>query len=354
LKTTTIPLPSTNVRIPDHRMTGSSLNRSQFNGNLVPLVSEVISYGLAGPQRTSQPTNVSVILDKIESIQNGLIQDNMVSLLGTPERVILVKDDKLSIYVWAGNYISSQTSVILGVRFYRDSAEIDLSELLCNITLSPASGGGAVKTVPFKNPVKKCNVYFGQRLSRNCHGGFILEGTVLAPLSGVEYHEVEIQAVAAFSGQELRDEKSVTYEFAAAIYKSNNSEARLHQQGQFYGDYKGSAVLESGRAVVIAAPGSWGYHGDSWQGMNDPDQKQAAYWVPLNILLTAGAAPPANIKISAESGKFVDPSALSITAKYPDGKTKNIKTGVAFPFAPEMELTITFLGTSATSLVIYS
>lgn len=343
-----ITLASSNVRTPDYRDTGSSLYRTSLHGNLVPLVSQSIEFAQSGIRRSDQPTRVSIVLDKIESIQNGLLENNSLSLLGFPERVTLVAGDLLSVYAWAGNYTTSQTPVILGVMF----SGVDVKALLCSMTLGPALGGGAVNIVPYKKPVNKRNALFCQRLDRGRHGGFLLEGTVLEPPSGQSSWEVEVRAVAAFSGHELKQELPITYDVAKQAYDSNHSNAALHQQGQFYGDYGGSVAIDAGSSIVVAAPGSWGYHGSGWQGLQNPDLKQAAYWIPLRISLQGGRKPPNNLKIIPETGRFVDPRALEIVAEYPDGKVKGVRTDTSFPFVNEMRVNVTFLGTSATSLAI--
>lgn len=343
-----ISLAEENVRTPDFTCTGSTLFRSNFKGEVVPLRSGSVSMeNSSSPRRSAAPTQVRVVLDKIESLQPGFLRESTITRLGPIERVTLIEGDTLSIYVWNGNYTGLSTPIITGVSL----SGLLLEDLLQNITLKPAAGGGAVRTVLGAKPIKKNSYYFGQRLAKEQMGGFVLSGTVRKPVAGNSWN-VDLQEVAALSNQTLTSEISFDIEAAMKIYQSRQSKATVHQQGQFYGAYLGQAALSVGQTVIVAAPGSWAYHGDCWQGQTEPNAKQAAYWVPLKVQLSEGEKAPRSFVVATSTGQWTDPNALTIVAVYPDKTTVAVKPGVSTPFKSGMQLITTFLGTSATAIGI--
>lgn len=339
----TLALGDTNVRLPDDALTGESLQRSAFSAQLVPLRSPAAWMTEDGPVRSSRATTVRVVLDRIESLRPGLVAANTLSLLGDPERVTLVEGDRVEINVWAGNYTGAGDAVILGVSLGGRA----VGDVLSDVRVGPATGGGAVRTTINPGVVKR-GAYFAQRLGAGQHGGFALSGTVRRPPSGAAW-ALDLQAVAAFSGQTLTRDMPVSVERAVSVYQAQGLAARTHQQGQFYGWYEGEAVATAGQNLSVAAPGSWGYHGTSYESAS-AEAREAAYWVPLRVRLRAGASAPRSFEVVTATGQWVDPNAVDVQARAPGRPFARVAAGTSTRFVDGMDLQVTFLGTSATEL----
>lgn len=341
-----IPLGQENVRTPNYNKTGDSLYRSNFNSYLVPLTAPNLTFIGEEGCRTESPTEVRIVLDKIEAIVEGMVQDNKVTFLGFPERVTLLPGDRLTIITWNGNYTGSITPIITGFSL----GGILIEELLENIEVFPARGSGAVSSVVANAPVYKGYGYFSQRLSNNQHGGAILTGSVKNNRTGLWV--IEVQEVVAFSNQILSDSITIDYQTAISMYQALGRNPTLHQQGQYYGDYIGEISLGASSRVTIAAPGSWAYHGTDFLGNIDPDYKQAAYWVPIHVILHNTNPQPTTFSIITSSGNYADPNAVELLAEYPNGSSQMLFPYQSYPLPNDITLHITFLGGSATALAI--
>ncbi len=373
---------------------------------LVDVHPQGVEYGAQGAARREDPTTVRVILNRIEALTKGIVEPGQTSLLSTPERVTLVEGDEFEVYVWNSNRLATADSVVTGLGLSQGGAPVTMGQLFEGTPeFSPATGGGGrtwmLNDTLVGDVIEQDGVYFAQKLTQYIdgagqhireQGGFVMRGKVKAPPGGGHW-TLDVQHAAAYAShvgvnavhdprlsQKGTEGQGAGPQGVAQVTDAQALEAYdvahqanpdvviaqepLHQQGQFYGDFQGGTpvVLEEGMVEpLIAAPGSWAYHADSWAskpmaaGTNrtvDPSGRQAAYWVPIHVDLQPGANAPGHIAFQGEGGGFADPNAISIVLQ--DSRGTHVYEGGAFALDPNgtTRVTVIFEGTSNTALRI--
>jgi len=350
--------PPNNIRMPETQLRGDLL-RSTFldaNGQKTPVV-PLTSSGLADPtHRVAGPTDVRVMFDKLEELKPAIVPKGQIAALGSPERVTLVPDDRFRATLWNGN--STGEPVAQGLR---------LSDGYGN-ALQPSQvfkPGAFLVKVPGgeRVSVDKCydsktGAIIAPPLAKGETGGWRLSADVRSDFP--RGRTIDVQALAVNESDVSRTEKKGVRgptRFNAVPENDPRVAANgihLHQQFQSYGNYQGSAAAKPNSTVTIAAPGSYGYEGKDFRGIDDPAYKQATYYVPIDVTMNAPSAKetPKTFSVRTEKGAATDSNAVSFHYFDPRDKTKTetVKIGQEVPFHEGWVLRTEFKGGSATGV----
>jgi hypothetical protein len=346
--------PAHGVRLPNYADARAGDLRSAFPragsaGNpIIPLTAT----GLVDPHtRVGGPTTVRAIFDKVEMYNPGSVAPGTLTRLATPERLTLVPGDRVALSVWGDN--RSGAGVTHGLQLRDPSGRLlDPRAVLEDIRVAPAAPDRG-PAVPLEQALRDEGV-MGRALRAGQYGGFVLTGRVRADVAAGT--QVDVQAVVTPTAS-LAGGRFPTRE--RALGPGDPLAGHAHQQGQFYGHFVGRTTLADGDRKLIAAPGSWTYHGRAWPGVRadgtrDHEGNQAAYWVPIRVTFDAGAAPPTHLRVTTDGGPANNPRAVRLhyfDPARPDQRAE-VRPGALVPFRPGWVFEAEFLGGSATQLAV--
>jgi len=267
--------------------------------------------------RRDDPTTVTVVFDKFEALDERLFPKGIGSaVISPPEDVTLIKGDELVVIQWH----DSKWPLKLGFRVevLKGKAKFDSSK-----KPTRAKGAGPKTSFVPDGTVSSTTYYAG----------------TLKGIGGSEWHlrvlEVGEEGYAVVRLQEFAqgsgEEKVESYK--TLVERGEKTGYHMHQQGQFYGGYSGMVSLKKGEKKKIAAPGTQSYHLSEWEGHKSPMGKQAAYWVPINVVVHNKDAQDGTLKVS--NLKFVN---VAFNNKHSSSGTCKIRAGES------VDVGITFLG----------
>lgn len=227
--------------------------------------------------RRNQPTTVRVVLERFEEIHSAFLTGG-VTVLGKPEVTTLIPGDTLEVYCWGTNKSNED-----GNKKGGKTAEIGFvsepalaSYLDENYTIAEAAGVNyGVSMLPGKGKSIN-NATFGMTVRPGVQGGFVLRGKVKEKLKGKSLQVALTQAIHP-AGDKGKDSHGIDAE-------DDHTHGKLHEQGSFYGNLRGSQAMKPGQTQLIAAPGSTAYH-QTLDRAGDYNDRAAAYWVPIEVAI---------------------------------------------------------------------
>lgn len=260
--------------------------------------------------RTPKPTLVTVVFDKFEKLDRALFGGSLPgqAVLSHPEDITVVNKDRIRVIVWHDNQLG---------------ADVELGFTVAGPATLTSKTGPSV--APGKNPTFRASgrdegkVKWGGVLPNGKYGGFVWEFEVSGVDGSAQLRLQEVcRAKHGGSGKAVT-EVGMLEENAQKL----GDKYAFHQQGQFYGTFAGEVVFtEDIKEKIVAAPGTYKYHGEAWKGLKDPMAKQAAYWVPISVTVRNSTGKEGTVKVLKFLGQkhWVDKS-FNLKA----GETKNVE-----------------------------
>lgn len=224
------------------------------------------------------PQQVRVLFNRWEKIGQGADKPTAIS---TPEVIAATPElpvKNLTVAGWHNN--DTRGALEIGLEFTLVPSSTDVSlEAQSNTSLFSSDKKSGPKVMPLESVELpktggKKTVWGAVQLAPGETGGYQCSFGVTPPAG----YTLAVTEVMRNKGAAGKDAEGRT---AGPAFPG--SEARPHQQGTFAGGLEGSQKLASGMKLRLAAPGSTAYHGG---GRTGDAQKNAAYWVPIDLTLT--------------------------------------------------------------------